>query len=49
MIFILEELGIKSSNQVKFLKYFNPRWLSNRWIRAASDPAISRLAAVKML
>jgi hypothetical protein len=49
MTFMPEELGIKISNLVNFLKYFNRRGLSNRWIRAVSYPAISILAAIKML
>jgi hypothetical protein len=44
-----EELGIKNSNPANFLKYFNRHRLSNRWIRAVSYPAISILAAVKIL
>jgi hypothetical protein len=47
--FIPEELGIKSSNRANFLKYFNHRRLSNRWIMAVSYPAISILAAVQIL
>jgi hypothetical protein len=47
--FIPEELGIKSSNRANFLKYLNRRRLSNRWIRAVSYPAISILAAIKIL
>jgi hypothetical protein len=44
MTFIPEELGVKSSNQANFSKYFDHRRLSNRWIRA-----VSILVAVKML
>jgi hypothetical protein len=49
MTFIPEELGIKSSNQANFLECFDRCRLSNRCIRAVSDPAISILAAVKIL
>jgi hypothetical protein len=45
MPFISEELGIKSSNPANF----NRGGLSNRWIRAVSDSAISVLAVVKIL
>jgi hypothetical protein len=47
MTFIPEERGIKNSNRANFLKYFNRRRLSNRWIRPISYPAISILAAAK--
>jgi hypothetical protein len=47
--FAPEELGIKSANRANFLKYFNRHRLSNRWITAVSYPAISLLAAIKML
>jgi hypothetical protein len=49
MTFIREELGSKNSNRANFLKYFNRLWLSNRWTNEVSYPAISILAAVKML
>jgi hypothetical protein len=49
MTFTPEELGIKSSDPVNFLKYFDGRQLSNHWVRTVSYPAISILAAVKML
>jgi hypothetical protein len=42
-----EELGTNNSNGANFSKYFNRSLLSNRWIKAASYPAISMLAAVK--
>jgi hypothetical protein len=48
MTFTPEELGIKSSNQANFLKYFNHRRLSNYWIRAVHYPILSILAAVKI-
>jgi hypothetical protein len=47
MTFIPEKLGIKSSNQDNFLKYFESP-ISNHGIRAVS-PANAILAAIKIL
>jgi hypothetical protein len=47
MTFIPEELRIKSSNRVNFLKHCNGRRFSNLWIRAVSDAAIAILVVGK--